>query len=152
MPAGNEVFGDDLVLRYVGDLARSAGISDDRLLDLGRGPDTDGFGLTPLALRLSAHRNGVSELHGGVAREMWHALWPDQATPIDAITNGVHLGTWLAPELTDLLRDVGRAAGGAARRGRTGRRRASSTRTRSGACTTRRGGGSPSTRRSIPSG
>jgi len=107
VPAGNEVFGDDLVLRYVGDLARSAGISDDRLLDLGRSPDADGFGLTPLALRLSAHRNGVSELHGGVAREMWHGLWPDGATPIDAITNGVHLGTWLAPELAALLRDAG---------------------------------------------
>ncbi len=107
VPAGNEVFGDDLVLRYVGDLARSAGISDDRLLDLGRSPDTDGFGLTPLALRLSAHRNGVSELHGGVARDMWRALWPDEDPPIDAITNGVHLGTWLAPELADLLRGVG---------------------------------------------
>ena len=107
VPAGNEVFGDDLVLRYVGDLARNAGISDDRLLDLGRGPDTDGFGLTPLALRLSAYRNGVSALHGGVAREMWRALWPDQEPPIDAITNGVHLGTWLAPELADLLRGVG---------------------------------------------
>ena len=107
VPAGNEVFGDDLVLRYVGDLARSAGISDDRLLDLGRSPDTDGFGLTPLALRLSAHRNGVSELHGDVAREMWHGLWPGKETPIDAITNGVHLGTWLAPELAGLLREAG---------------------------------------------
>jgi starch phosphorylase len=107
VPAGNEVFGDDLVLRYVGDLARNAGISDDRLLDLGRGPDTDGFGLTPLALRLSAYRNGVSALHGGVARDKWRAHWPDQDTPIDAITNGVHLGTWLAPELADLLRGVG---------------------------------------------
>ena len=105
--AGNEVFGDDLVLRYVGDLARSAGISDDRLLDLGRSPDADGFGMTPLALRLSAHRNGVSELHGDVARGMWRGLWPDGATPIDAITNGVHLGTWLAPELAELLREVG---------------------------------------------
>jgi glycogen phosphorylase len=107
VPAGNEVFDDELVLRYVGDLARSAGISDDRLLDLGRGPDTGGFGLTPLALRLSSHRNGVSELHGGVAREMWHALWPGEETPIDAITNGVHLGTWLAPELAALLREAG---------------------------------------------
>jgi starch phosphorylase len=95
------------VLRYVGDLARSAGISDDRLLDLGRSPDTDGFGLTPLALRLSAHRNAVSELHGEVARDMWRGLWPDAETPIDAITNGVHLGTWLAPELATLLRDAG---------------------------------------------
>src|SRR4029078_8858418 len=80
VPAGNEVFEDELVLRYVGDLARSAGISDDRLLDLGRAPDTGGFGLTPLALRLSAHRNGVSELHGGVAREMWQRVWPHRAS------------------------------------------------------------------------
>jgi starch phosphorylase len=38
---------------------------------------------------------------------MWHCLWPGEATPIDAITNGVHLGTWLSPELTDLLRETG---------------------------------------------
>jgi glycogen phosphorylase len=107
VPAGNEVFDGDLVLRYVGDLARSAGISDDRLLDLGRAPDADGFGLTPLALRLSAYRNGVSVLHGDVAREMWHALSSEQETPIEAITNGVHLGTWLAPELAELLREAG---------------------------------------------
>jgi starch phosphorylase len=107
VPAGNEVFDDDLVLRYVGDLARSAGISDDRLLDLGRTPGLDGFGLTPLALRLSVYRNGVSELHGDVAREMWQGIWPGEKTPIGAITNGVHLGTWLAPELDELLREAG---------------------------------------------
>jgi starch phosphorylase len=38
---------------------------------------------------------------------MWRSLWPEEATPIDAITNGVHLGTWLAPELAELLREVG---------------------------------------------
>lgn len=103
VPAGNEIFGDDLVLRYVGPLAESAGISHERLLALGRSHGTDGFGLTPLALRLSAHANGVSELHGEVARDMWKEL----DTPIDAITNGVHLGTWLAPELDELLRDAG---------------------------------------------
>ncbi len=107
VPAGNEVFGSDLVLRNVGELAASAGISAQRLLDLGRSPDTDGFGLTPLALRLSSHANGVSELHGEVARGMWASLWPERETPIDSITNGVHLGTWLAPELADLLREAG---------------------------------------------
>ncbi|HTR34205.1 MAG TPA: alpha-glucan family phosphorylase [Gaiellaceae bacterium] len=107
VPAGNEVFGDDLVLRYVGGLAESAGISHERLLDLGRADGTDGFGLTPLALRLSSHANGVSELHGEVAREMWEALWPGRQPPIDAITNGVHLATWLSPELTELLRASG---------------------------------------------
>ena len=107
VPAGNEVFGGDLVVRYVGELAGEAGIDHDRLIGLGRSTDTDAFGLTPLALRLSSHANGVSELHGQVAREMWVGLWPDREPPIDAITNGVHLGTWLAPELTDVLREAG---------------------------------------------
>ena len=68
VPAGNEVFGAALVLRYVDELAAGAGLSGDELLALGRAEGTDGFGLTPLALRLSAAANGVSELHGEVAR------------------------------------------------------------------------------------
>jgi starch phosphorylase len=107
VPAGNEVFGDELVLRYVGGLAARAGLSGDDLLALGRAEDTDGFGLTPLALRLSAAANAVSELHGEVAREMWASLWPGEEARIGHVTNGVHLGTWLAPELDDLLRTVG---------------------------------------------
>jgi starch phosphorylase len=107
VPAGNEVFGDDLVVRYAGKLAESAGLSNEQLLALGRSDDTDGFGLTPLALRLSSHANGVSQLHGDVARKMWQPLWPERQPPIDAITNGVHLGTWLAPELAERLRDTG---------------------------------------------
>jgi starch phosphorylase len=107
VPAGNEIFGDDLVIRYVGELAASAGISDETLLALGRSDGTDGFGLTPLALRLSVYANAVSELHGEVAREMWAGLWPGEEPPIGYVTNGVHLGTWLAPELDTLLRTVG---------------------------------------------
>jgi glycogen phosphorylase len=107
VPAGNEVFGDDLVVAFAGKLAESAGISTERLLALGRSDGTDGFGLTPLALRLSSHANAVSQLHGDVAREMWQGLWPGEQPPIDAITNGVHLGTWLAPELAELLRGAG---------------------------------------------
>ena len=107
VPAGNEVFGDELVLRYAGGLAAQAGLSGEDLLGLGRGDSTDGFGLTPLALRLSAYANGVSELHGEVARKMWAGLWPNAEPPIGHVTNGVHLGTWIAPELDELLRSVG---------------------------------------------
>ena len=107
VPAGNEVFGDELVVRYVGDLAARAGLSHDEFLALGRAEGVDGFGLTPLALRLSAAANGVSELHGEVAREMWAPLWPGEEPRIGYVTNGVHLGTWLAPELEQLLRTVG---------------------------------------------
>ena len=107
VPAGNEIFGDELVLRYVGNLAGLAGLTSRELLDLGRSDGTDGFGLTPLALRLSTAANAVSELHGEVARDMWAALWPGEEAQIGHVTNGVHLGTWLAPELDRLLRTVG---------------------------------------------
>jgi glycogen phosphorylase len=107
VPAGNEVFGDDLVARYAGNLAWEAGISHERLLALGRSESGDGFGLTPLALRLSAHANGVSRLHGEVARDMWAELWPGREPPIDHVTNGVHLGTWISPDLDALLRGAG---------------------------------------------
>jgi len=107
VPAGNEIFGDELVLRYVGDLAQGAGLSTHELLELGRANGSDGFGLTPLALRLSAAANAVSELHGEVAREMWAPLWPGAEARIGHVTNGVHLGTWIAPELDQLLRSVG---------------------------------------------
>ncbi len=107
VPAGNEVFADELVERYVGALAAAAGIERDELLRLGHADGADGFGLTPLALRLSAHANGVSRLHGEVARSMWESLWPGRAAPIGHVTNGVHLGTWLAPELAQALREAG---------------------------------------------
>jgi len=107
VPAGNEIFAGELVLRYVGTLADEAGISREELLALGRADGSDGFGLTPLALRLSSHANAVSELHGDVARTMWKGLWPGRPAPITHVTNGVHLGTWLAPELTRVLRRAG---------------------------------------------
>jgi starch phosphorylase len=103
VPAGNEVFSNELVAQYAGNLAGLAGLTNQELLAFGHSEGGHGFGLTPLALRLSAHANGVSELHGEVAREMWDEL----DVPIDAITNGVHLGTWLAPELADLVRSAG---------------------------------------------
>ncbi|HEV2592867.1 MAG TPA: alpha-glucan family phosphorylase [Gaiellaceae bacterium] len=99
VPAGNEVFDPQLVTRYVGELAQSAGLSNDELLALGYSEEGGGFGLTPLALRLSHYANGVSELHGQVARDMWGSL----GERIEHVTNGVHLGTWLAPELEELL-------------------------------------------------
>ncbi|HXH89395.1 MAG TPA: alpha-glucan family phosphorylase [Gaiellaceae bacterium] len=105
VPAGNEVFDEGLVFRYVGELAAEAGLDREHFLALGHFGDESGFGLTPLALRLSASANGVSALHGEVAREMWGAL--GERTPIGHVTNGVHIGTWLDPALGDLLRSRG---------------------------------------------
>jgi starch phosphorylase len=110
VPAGNELFGEQLVAQYVGGVAQEAGLDEEALLELGRFAGEEGFGLTPLALRLSGYANGVSALHGEVAREMWASLWPDRngdVPPIGHVTNGVHLGTWLDPALASLLSDVG---------------------------------------------
>jgi starch phosphorylase len=48
----------------------------------------------------------VSRLHGQVARLMWQHLFPGRRVdevPIDHVTNGVHLPTWMAPRMRDLL-------------------------------------------------
>jgi starch phosphorylase len=57
----------------------------------------DPFNMTIAGLRLSHTANAVSQLHGETARAMWAGV--DNAAPIVAITNGVHVGTWQAPEV-----------------------------------------------------
>ena len=106
VPAGNEVFGDELVVRYVGSLAADAGISDEQLLALGR---TDGRRLRPDAARAAAlggRKRRLGAARRGRARDVGR-LWPGEEPRIGHVTNGVHLGTWLAPELERLLRSVG---------------------------------------------
>jgi starch phosphorylase len=107
VPAGNEVFDEELARRNVGPLVERCGLEWERFAELGRTQHADtGFGMTPFALRTSAYANGVSALHGAVSREMWHSLWPGRAAdevPIGSITNGVHARTWISDELEDLL-------------------------------------------------
>ena len=58
--------------------------------------------MTVLALKLSRRANAVSSLHGQVSRAMWTPLFPGRAeeqVPIGHITNGVHVRTWLAPQM-----------------------------------------------------
>jgi starch phosphorylase len=64
--------------------------------------------MTALAIRLSTIRNGVSRLHGAVSRSMWNQIWPELAeedVPIGHITNGVHLPTWVGPDIARLYAD-----------------------------------------------
>ncbi|MDD5038569.1 MAG: alpha-glucan family phosphorylase, partial [Dehalococcoidales bacterium] len=62
------------------------------------------FHMTALAMKLANYRNAVSQLHGKTAKKLWHRLWPDvkeEKVPISAITNGIHMHTWVARELTN---------------------------------------------------
>ena len=109
VPAGNETYPAEELWRLLGDLPEQLGLSGEEILRWGRiNPDDIGepMGLTTLALRTSRSANGVSRVHGRVARGMWHKLWPDRAedeVPIKHVTNGAHLPTWMAAPMQELL-------------------------------------------------
>jgi starch phosphorylase len=63
------------------------------------------FCMTVLGLKVSRRANAVSALHGEVSRSMWTPLFPgrsEDAVPIGHITNGVHVPTWIAPQMVRL--------------------------------------------------
>ncbi|MBT9556890.1 MAG: alpha-glucan family phosphorylase [Myxococcales bacterium] len=64
--------------------------------------------MTVLALELTGRCNGVSAIHGRVSREMWHR-------PIGHVTNGVHVPTWVAPQVVALTSNSSLAEVGAVR-------------------------------------
>jgi len=105
VPAGHDRFPQTLVEEYLGPLADALGWNIGQLMGLGRvRPDDtrESFCMTVLALKLSRRANGVSALHGHVSRAMWASLYPgrnEEEVPIGHITNGVHVHTWLAPQM-----------------------------------------------------
>jgi starch phosphorylase len=108
VPAGNDEFPEWLIDKYFSNLIPEIGLDREQFFSLGRNPNPWGntFSMPVLAIRMSGYRNGVSELHGQVAREMWHHLWPEKRVddvPITHITNGVHSGSWLARRLRILF-------------------------------------------------
>ena len=90
VPGGHDGFPMDVVRPILGD-ARVA------LLEKARTGDEGGLHMTLLALRLSGYVNGVAMRHGEVSREMFPAY------AIDAITNGVHAGTWTSQPFQELF-------------------------------------------------
>ncbi|PYX90320.1 MAG: alpha-glucan phosphorylase, partial [Acidobacteria bacterium] len=105
VPAGHDRFNADLIEEHLGPLREKLGLSPEKLMDLGRenpGSPHQQFCLTALGLRLSRRANAVSALHGEVSRNMWTCIYPgkpEDAVPIGHITNGVHVPTWLAPQM-----------------------------------------------------
>ncbi len=107
VPGGHDIFTLDLVKKHLHHYWESLGVGSETFLALGKqyGARDSSFNMTVLAHRLSAQRNGVSQLHGEVSRKMWHALWPDvkeEEVPISSVTNGIHVPTWVAPQMNRL--------------------------------------------------
>lgn len=106
--AGHDYFSMELMDRYFTDFYHGLGLSRRDFLALGRqDPNNEGesFCQTILALKMAAYSNGVSQLHGRVARKMWQGLWkgvPEGEIPIGHVTNGVHLHTWISRDLNQI--------------------------------------------------
>lgn len=68
------------------------------------------FNMTALALRTAGGVNAVSRRHREVTSSMWSSIWADDADhesvdhdPVRAVTNGIHIPTWIAPTISDLF-------------------------------------------------
>jgi len=110
VPAGHDTFPPDLVEECLGSPWEELGISRQTFFDLGRHPTQhpEHFHMTVMAMRLTRHIAAVSERHGEVSRGLWRDLWPDRPVnrvPIQHVTNGVHLRTWMAHTVRQLLRE-----------------------------------------------
>jgi len=109
IPAGNEAFEFDMMECYFSDFWPKINLTKNQFFDLGRNLNIhqhENFSLTILALNLSYMANGVSELHGHVARRMWQKFFagiPTEEIPIGHVTNGIHTETWLHREMIKLF-------------------------------------------------
>jgi len=80
VPAGNDEFPLWLMDKYFSHIWPELGLSRDEFIDIAQIKQSwggDAFSMPILALKLSDFRNGVSELHGKVARKMWQFVWPE---------------------------------------------------------------------------
>jgi len=116
VPAGNETYPPETLVQAHPDFAERLSTDWNRLFELARddpGRAGAAVGMTQFALRLSRSANAVSRRHGETARAMWQPLFrassPDQV-PIQHVTNGVHVATWMAAPMRELLdRHLGEA-------------------------------------------
>jgi starch phosphorylase len=106
VPAGHDHFSRKLMSKYLSSFSHhELCLDEDDLMALGHFPNkSSDFNMTALAIRGSHYLNGVSRLHGQVASSMFAAFWPKPAqNPVDYVTNGVHVSSFLAREWRDLF-------------------------------------------------
>jgi starch phosphorylase len=110
VPAGIDVFSNELVEKYLGKFYREElKISDKEFYSLGtiyKDKESSVFNMAHLAMNNAGYVNGVSKLHGSVSKKMWVSGYKDvpfNEIPIDYITNGVHLRSHISREMEDLF-------------------------------------------------
>jgi starch phosphorylase len=110
VPAGIDVFSNDLVEKYFGSYYRNElKISDKEFYSLGtiyENSESNVFNMAHLAMNTAGYINGVSKLHGEVSKKMWVSGFnnvPFNEIPIGYITNGVHIRSHISNEMEQLL-------------------------------------------------
>jgi starch phosphorylase len=110
VPAGIDIFPNDLVEKYFGNYYRNElQINDKTFYSLGtilKDKPVTNYNMAHLAMNMAGFVNGVSKLHGKVSKKMWMAGFVDipfDEIPIDYITNGVHTRSHLSKDMHELL-------------------------------------------------
>lgn len=108
VPAGHDHFAVQEVRQCADGVWNDMGIDAETFLRIGYQPEsgTGVYHMTAASVRLSRRINGVSRRHGIVTREMSRSLWkgrPADKVPVGHVTNGVHLATWMANPVMQLL-------------------------------------------------
>ncbi len=109
VPAGFDLFGADLLEKYLAKSVAQLNVPFPEFLKLGRmDPENVGekFNMAVLAMETANSINGVSKLHAAVSREMFGVRWPQYPSdevPVEAVTNGIHSMTWMSWRMADLM-------------------------------------------------
>jgi starch phosphorylase len=106
VPAGHDTFSCDLVEHHLSGFDGAPEGWRQTLMQLGVHDYGNGglFNMTALALRGSGAVNAVSRVHQEVSRRMFVSIEPNIESSLHAITNGVHVATWIAPSMDALLK------------------------------------------------
>lgn len=109
VPAGIDRFDTNVLDDYLAPYYKEMKVTKEQFFQLG-GVQFDTvehkFNMAIFAINTAGNYNGVSKLHGQVARNMWHYLWPEtpeNEVPIGHVTNGVHVRSWISEDLSELF-------------------------------------------------
>lgn len=108
--AGHQIYDVGLIRAYLSGFFREMGINETDFLELGANAHGNVFNLTTFALRCCRYYNGVSKIHRRIAAELEREAWPEipvDENPIGAVTNGIHVPTFLARNWFGVLEDPG---------------------------------------------
>ncbi|MEW6572811.1 MAG: alpha-glucan family phosphorylase [Bacillota bacterium] len=101
VPAGHDIFQPELLGSHLDRSLPQLGLDWRLILEPAYDHNRQGYNMTLLAHKHAAYTNAVSRLHQETTRRMLFSIYPGipaHEIPVDTVTNGVHIETWLAPE------------------------------------------------------